>query len=119
MSWSWFHGFCVLVLCVHSSFAIISHLVAFTSIVFLLSCGCLCLSVSRVSFSRCHGVAGGRIKRGAGGPDPPLKNKKNIGFRNISGPDPLKNHKATEPAFNVWPSSTRQRNAKCVSLAGR
>ena len=22
-----------------------------------------------------------------------------------TGPDPLKNHKATKPAFNVWPSS--------------
>ena len=28
-----------------------------------------------------------------------------------TGPDPLKNHKATEPAFNVWPSAARQRNA--------
>ena len=48
-----------------------------------------------------------------GGPDPPppLKNHKNIGFLSNTGPDPLKNHKATKPAFNVRPSSARQRNA--------
>ena len=47
---------------------------------------------------------------------PPLKNHKNIGFLSNTGLDPLKNHKATNPAFNVGP-------AKChlndVSLAGR
>ena len=47
----------------------------------------------------------------AGGPDPPpLKNYKNIGFLSNSGPDPLKNHNAPEPAFNVGPSSVCQRN---------
>ena len=30
-----------------------------------------------------------------------LKNYKNIGFLSNTGPDPLKNHKATKPAFNV------------------
>ena len=30
---------------------------------------------------------------------------KNIGFPRNTGPDPLKNHKATKPAFNVGPSS--------------
>ena len=30
-----------------------------------------------------------------------LKNHKNIGFLSNTGPDPLKNHKATKPAFNV------------------
>ena len=40
-----------------------------------------------------------------------LKNHKNIGFLSNSGPDLLKNHKATEPAFNVGSSSARQRNA--------
>ena len=52
-----------------------------------------------------------RIQRGggAGGPDPlPLKNHRNIGFPCYSGPDPLKNHKATKPAFNVGPSSAGQ-----------
>ena len=49
---------------------------------------------------------------GTGGPDPPpLKNHKNIGFLSNTGPDPLKIHKATKPAFNVGPSSARQRNA--------
>ena len=45
---------------------------------------------------------------GTGGPDPPpppLKNHKNIGFLGNSSPDSLKNYKATEPAFNVVPSS--------------
>ena len=28
-----------------------------------------------------------------------------------TGPDPLKNHKATKPAFNIGPSSARQYNA--------
>ena len=52
-----------------------------------------------------------RIQRGGGtgGPDP-LKNHKNLGFLSNSGPGPLKNYEATEPAFNVGPSSARQRN---------
>ena len=50
----------------------------------------------------------GETDRGSG---PLLKNHKNIGFLSNSDPDPLKNHKATEPAFNVGPSSARQRNA--------
>ena len=40
-----------------------------------------------------------------------LKNHKNIGFLSNSGPDPLKNYEATDPVFNVGPSSARQRNA--------
>ena len=36
---------------------------------------------------------------------------KNIGFLSNTGPYPLKNHKATKPAFKVWPSSACQRNA--------
>ena len=36
------------------------------------------------------------------------KNHKNVGFFNNIGPDPLQNHKATEP---VGPSSAHQRNA--------
>ena len=40
---------------------------------------------------------------GGRGPDPyPLSN---------TGLDPLENHKATKPAFNVGPSSARQGNA--------
>ena len=42
---------------------------------------------------------------------PPLKNHKNKGFLRNTGPDPLKNYKATKPAFNVGQSSARQRNA--------
>ena len=44
-----------------------------------------------------------RIQGGTGGPTPPEKSE----FRSNTGPDPLKNHKATKPAFNG------------VSLAGR
>ena len=38
-------------------------------------------------------------------PPPPLENHKNIGFRSNTGPD----HKATNPALNVGPSSFRWR----------
>ena len=41
---------------------------------------------------------------------PPLKNK-NIGLLSNTGPDPLKNHKATKPVFNAGPTSARQQNA--------
>ena len=42
----------------------------------------------------------------------PLKNHKNyIGFVRNTGPDPLTNHKASKPAFNVRPLSAHQRNA--------
>ena len=43
----------------------------------------------------------GRIQRGADGPDPTLEKSQNIGFVSNIGPDPLKNHKATKPAFTV------------------
>ena len=53
-----------------------------------------------------------RIQRGTGGPDShTLENQKNIGFLSYTGLDPLKNYKATMPAFNVVPASPRQRNA--------
>ena len=35
----------------------------------------------------------------------PPENHTNIGLPCNTGSDPLKNHKATKPAFNVWPSS--------------
>ena len=44
------------------------------------------------------------------GPDP-LNDHKKIGFLSNTGPDPLTNRKATEPEFNVRPSSGRQQNA--------
>ena len=48
-----------------------------------------------------------------GGPDPPppWKDHKNIEFLSNNGPDPLKKHKASKPAFNVRPSLARQQNA--------
>ena len=49
---------------------------------------------------------------GEQGFNPPPENYKHfIGFLSNSGPDPLKNYKATEPASNVGPPSARQRNA--------
>ena len=51
--------------------------------------------------------------RGGGGRGPdtlPEKSKK-IGFFGNTGVVPLKNHKATKPAFNIGPSSARKRNA--------
>ena len=41
----------------------------------------------------------------------PRKNHKSTGFLSNTGPDPLKIHKATKPAFNVRSSSVRQQNA--------
>ena len=56
-----------------------------------------------------------RSRGGTGGPDPPphpLENHKNIGFLCNTGPDHLKNHKATKLlAFNVELSSAHQQNA--------
>ena len=51
-----------------------------------------------------------RIQRGDRGPDPPLKNHKNIRFLSNTGLDTLKNHKAAKPEFNNGPSLARQRN---------
>ena len=48
---------------------------------------------------------------GGGGQGSPLINHKNIGFLSNTGPDPLKNHKATKPEFNVGPSLAHQRYA--------
>ena len=62
-----------------------------------------------------------RIQRGGAGdpdPPPPLKNHKNIGFLGTA-PDPLKNYKATKPAFNVGPTTARQRNAILITFRWR
>ena len=59
-----------------------------------------------------------RIQRGDRVSGPPLKNHQNIGFLCNTVPDPLKNHKASRPAFNVGQSSACQRNTIGVSLAG-
>ena len=62
--------------------------------------------------------------RGGGGQGVRTTSEKShkIGFLSNTGPDPLKNHKATKPAFNVGQSSspvseTPFKNG--VSLAGR
>ena len=55
-------------------------------------------------------MCGSREGGGQGVRTPPEKSQKNIGFLSNSGPNSLKN-KPTEPAFNVGPSSARQRNA--------
>ena len=68
----------------------------------------------------CSLVMGGS-REGTGGPDPPppMKNHKNIGFFTNTGPVPLKTHKATKPAFDVGPSSARQRNAIAMAFRWR
>ena len=48
--------------------------------------------------------------RGSGPPSRKVT-KIHAGFLSNTGPDPLKNHKASRPAFNVGPLSARQRNA--------
>ena len=57
----------------------------------------------------CHG----RIQSGGQRVRTPLKNHKKIrvSMQYWTGPDLLKNHKATKPVFNVRPLSARQRNA--------
>ena len=50
-------------------------------------------------------------ERGTGVRTPLPENHKHILFPSNTGPDPLKNHKATKPAFNVGPSSACKRNA--------
>ena len=42
-----------------------------------------------------------QIQRVEQGVQTPLKNHKNIGFSSYTGPDSLKNRKATKPAFNA------------------
>ena len=59
-----------------------------------------------------------RNQSGGPGSAPPLKNHKKLGFLSSTGLDPLKNHKATKPEFNVWPSSARQRTPFKRSFAG-
>ena len=46
----------------------------------------------------------------------PMKNHKNIGFLCNTSPDPLKNHKATKPTFNVGSSSACLRAAEDTLL---
>ena len=61
----------------------------------------------------------GGSRGGSGGPNP-LQNNKNIGFLCNTGPDPMKKHKATKPAFNVGPfCPPSKRHFNGVSLVGR
>ena len=62
-----------------------------------------------ISFAT-SGMGGSRGGGGGQGSDTPWKITK-IGFLSNTGPDRLKNHKATKPAFNDVSSSARQRNA--------
>ena len=50
-------------------------------------------------------MGGSRGETGGPDPPPPEKSHKNIGFLSDTGLDPLKNHKATKPAFTVVSSS--------------
>ena len=64
---------------------------------------------SCITMHRSRGGVG--VGRGTEDLDPPLpESHKNIGFSSSTGPDPLKNRKATKPVFNVGPSLARQRN---------
>ena len=56
------------------------------------------LDIDKYVICRSRGGTGGS------GPPPPEKITKNKGFLSNTGLDPLKNHKATEPTFNVGPS---------------
>ena len=54
-------------------------------------------------------IADPEVRQGVRTYPPPEKSQK--GFLSNTGPNPLKHHKAAKPAFNVGPSSARQRNA--------
>ena len=52
------------------------------------------------------------MKRGrTGGMAPSLENREATGFLSNTGLDPLENHEATKPSFNVGSSSACQKNA--------
>ena len=61
-----------------------------------------------------------RSREGAGGPDSPLKNHKNIGFLSTTGPDPLKITKplSQHPCWAITRTPAK-RHLNGVSLAGR
>ena len=49
----------------------------------------------------------------------PPKKHKNLGFLSNTGPDPLKNHKATKPAFNIGPPAKRHLNGVSLAMMAR
>ena len=53
---------------------------------------------------------------GAGDPDPTLENYKAFGLLSNTDLDPLENHKATIPVFNVGPFTVRHLRADDGSL---
>ena len=62
---------------------------------------CIYARKSVYVMGRSRGATGGRD------PPPPLKIHKNMGFLSKTGPDPVKNHKATKPAAMLghhWPA---------------
>ena len=63
-----------------------------------------------VLFAHVFPVSIGGSRGGGQGVQTPLKNNKNTGFLRNTGPDPLKNHKATKPAFKFGALSACQRN---------
>ena len=80
-----------------------------------------CAMMVKRSLRLWHEMYHARIQRGGTesgpNPPPPLKNQNAIGlFSNYTGPDPLENHKVTNPAFNIRPLSVHHSNG--VSLAG-
>ena len=64
-------------------------------------------------------MCGSREGGGQGVWTPAPENHKNIGFSNNTGLESLKNHKTTEPALDVGPSSARQRNAIYMAFRWR
>ena len=64
-----------------------------------------------------RGGWGGGGGGGGQGSRPSLKNHKNIGFLSNTGPDPLKNYKATKPAYNVGLSLACQQNTGGLMMA--
>ena len=52
-------------------------------------------------------MRGSRGGGGGRGVRTTLENHKTIKFLSNTGPDPLEDHKATKPGFNVGPTSTR------------
>ena len=69
--------------------------------------------ITGIDMKRVKGMRGSRGGggRGQGVWTPGKLKKKYIEFLSNTGPDPLKNQKTTKQAFNVGPSSARQRNA--------